>query len=49
MEDIDTHETNEQRGDEDDDMFLQEVIQGEHELLFLDSYLRDVFGNSGTI
>jgi hypothetical protein len=49
MEDIDTHETNELHGEEEDDMFLQEVIQGEHELLFLDSYLKDVFGNTDTI
>jgi hypothetical protein len=49
MEDIDTHEANELRGDEDEDMFLQEVIQGEHELLYLDSYLKEVFGTVSTI
>jgi hypothetical protein len=48
MEELDTYETNERR-DEEDEMFLHEVVQGEHELLFLDSYLRDVFGNSDTI
>jgi hypothetical protein len=49
MEEIDTYQTSEPHGDEEDTMFLQEVIQGEHELLFLDSYLRDVFGNAETI
>jgi hypothetical protein len=48
MEDIDTHETSE-RYDDEDEMFMQEVVQGEHELLFLDSYLKDVFTNSSTI
>lgn len=48
MEEIDTsHETNDQHDDED--MFLREVIQDDHELLFLDSYLKEVFGNGNTI
>lgn len=28
---------------DEEDLFLSEVICGEHELLFLDSYLRDIF------
>ncbi len=48
MEDIDTnHETND-RYDEDD-MFLHEVIQDDHELLFLDSYLKEALGSMSTI
>lgn len=48
MEDIDTHETNELY-DEEEEMFLRDVIQDEHELLFLDSYLRETLGNGNTI
>ncbi len=43
MEEIDTsHETNDQY--DEDEAFLSNVIQDDHELLFLDSYLRDAFG-----
>ena len=47
MEDIDTHETNDQY--DEDDMFLQDVIQDDHELLFLDSYLKEALGSGKTI
>ncbi len=40
MEDVDTLEQNEY---DDETMFLSDVIQEEHELLFLDSYLREAF------
>ncbi len=40
MEDVDTLEQNEY---DDETMFLSDVIQHEHELLFLDSYLREAF------
>ncbi len=48
MEEIDTsHEKNDQYDDED--MFLNEVIQDDHELLFLDSYLKEALGSGDTI
>lgn len=47
MEEFDTHETNEQYDEEE--MFLHEVIRDEHELLYLDSYLKEAFGNGSTI
>ncbi len=40
MEYVDTQEENEF---DDENMFLSDVIQEEHELLFLDSYLRESF------
>ncbi len=40
MEDVDTHESSDY---DDETMFLSEVIQQEHELLLLDSYLRESF------
>lgn len=47
MDDFDTREGNEQY--DEDDLFLREVIKDEHELLFLDSYLKEAFGNLNTI
>ena len=48
MEEIDTnHETNDQYDDEE--MFLREVIQDEHELLFLDSYMKEALGGGSTM
>ena len=29
---------------EEEEMFLNQVIQGDHELLYLDTYLRELFG-----
>ncbi len=52
MEDVDTHVQSEY---DDEAMFLSDVIGEEHELLFLDSYLREAFrgrkihGGSGDI
>ena len=47
MEEIDTnHGTNEY---DDEEMFLREVIQDDHELLFLDSYLKEALGGGNTI
>ncbi len=40
MEDVDTHEFSQY---DDETVFLSDVIQEEHELLFLDSYLREAF------
>ncbi len=40
MEDVDTLETTDY---DDETMFLSDVIQQEHELLLLDSYLRETF------
>jgi hypothetical protein len=41
MEDVDTQVLNEH---EEEDLFLCDVCSGDHELLFLDSYLRESFG-----
>ncbi len=38
MEDIDTQDFNEH---DEEHLFLRAVIQDDHELLFLDSYLRE--------
>ncbi len=40
MDDVDTHEPDEY---DDEAMFLSSVVGEEHELLFLDSYLRESF------
>lgn len=36
-------------GDEfdEDEMFMQHVIDGDHELLYLDSYLTELFKHNG--
>jgi hypothetical protein len=44
MDNIDTQELTEH---DEEHMFLRDVIGDEHELLYLDSYLRDVFGGAG--
>jgi hypothetical protein len=44
MEDYDTQDLN---GLDDEDMLLANVIQDEHELLFLDIYLRESFRGRG--
>ena len=44
MEYVDTQEQSEF---DDENMFLSDVIQEEHELLFLDSYLRESFNGPG--
>jgi hypothetical protein len=44
MDNIDTHEITEH---DDEHMFMRDVIGEEHELLYLDSYLRDLFGATG--
>lgn len=41
MEDVDIQDITEF---DDDDMLFRHVARGEHELLYIDSYLRDVFG-----
>lgn len=48
MEELDNRETNDPY-DEEEEMFLKEVIQDEHDLLFLDSYLRETLGTGNTI
>jgi hypothetical protein len=40
MEDVDTQELN---GHDEENMFLCDVCGEDHELLFLDSYLREAF------
>jgi hypothetical protein len=40
MEDLDKNDNYEH---DDETMFLSDVVREDHELLFLDSYLRDVF------
>jgi hypothetical protein len=40
MEDVDTHDLNEH---EEEYTFLCDVCDSDHELLFLDSYLRETF------
>lgn len=44
MEDVDTHEQNKY---DEDTMFLCEMCGDDHELLYLDSYLKDVFRGRG--
>ena len=44
MEDIHTIEMTDH---DEEQMFLRDVVGDEHELLYLDSYLRDVFGGDG--
>jgi hypothetical protein len=41
MEDVDTQEMTDH---DEDTLFLRDVVEGDHELLYLDSYLKDVFG-----
>lgn len=48
MEELDTRETNEMY-DEEEDLFLREVIQDDHVLLFLDSYLMETLTAGSTI
>ncbi len=40
MEDVDKFDNNEY---DEEDMFMSDVVGDEHELLFLDSYLRESF------
>jgi hypothetical protein len=42
MEDVDTKEMNEH---DEEDMFICDICGDDHELLFLDSYLRESFGH----
>ncbi len=44
MEELDKQEINEF---DEEHIFLRDVVGDEHELLFLDSYLRDVFSREG--
>ncbi|MDR2911984.1 MAG: hypothetical protein LBV38_01595 [Alistipes sp.] len=44
MDDVDTLELNEY---DDETMFLNDVVGDEHELLMLDSYLREAFRGRG--
>jgi hypothetical protein len=46
MEDIDTLEGTEY---DEENLFLHEVIQDDHELLFLDCYLREALATVNTI
>jgi hypothetical protein len=45
MEDIDTSELTSQY-DNEDEMFLNEVAMDEHDLLYLDSYLKETFSGA---
>lgn len=42
MEDVDMNETS--KGISDEELLLKEVVQGEVELLYLDTYLSELFG-----
>lgn len=42
MEEVDKYETS--KGISDDELLLKEVVQGEVELLYLDTYLSELFG-----
>lgn len=46
MEDVDIQELTEY---DEDELFLNEVIQDEHDLLFLDSYLKEALAEEKTI
>ncbi len=41
MEEVDNVETS--KGFSDEELFLSEVIRGEADLLYLDSYLKEIF------
>lgn len=45
---MDNRETNETY-DEEEDLFMREVIQDDHVLLFLDSYLMETLSTGNTI
>lgn len=42
MEEVDMNETS--KGISDEELLLKEVVQGEVELLYLDTYLSELFG-----
>ena len=42
MEEVDTFETS--KGISDEELLMKEVVQGEVELLYLDTYLSELFG-----
>ena len=42
MEEVDNFETS--KGISDEELLMKEVVQGEVELLYLDTYLSDLFG-----
>lgn len=42
MEEFDKHETS--KGFSDEELLLHEVVRGEVELLYLDTYLSELFG-----
>jgi len=44
MEDIDTTGNATEGSAGEEDIFFSEVIRGEHELLYLDTYLRETLG-----
>lgn len=44
MEEIDNSALTKADADEEE-MLLNYVVQGDHELLYLDTYLRELFGN----
>ena len=44
MEEIDNNEALAGANAEEEEMFLSHVIQGDHELLYLDTYLSELFG-----
>lgn len=46
MGEIDTRKTNAATADEED-LFLEFVIQDEYDLLYLDTYLRETFAKRG--
>lgn len=45
MEDVDIQQNDDY---DEEDLFLRDVISGEHDLLFLDSYMRESLRASGT-
>ena len=47
MEKIDNNDAWARADADEEEMFLSHVIQGDHELLYLDTYLRELFGNKG--
>ncbi len=48
MEEIDKEPGKDEILNEDEDMFLREVIRDDHQLLYLDTYLREVLSKKPT-
>lgn len=43
MEEIDNEQEREDFSHDEEQLFLSEVVQGDHQLLYLDTYLREMY------